>query len=126
MHAAAGLCAGLPWAGLPLAAAIFLMFLLLGVAVAWRVALLRSGRSPAHLELAPDGGFELELRDGTLVRGGPGPRHVTRYWVALRCGRPAGGAVLVVADMLPADAFRRLRLWALWSGDPAGRNAAPA
>ena len=126
LHATAGLCAGLPWAGPALAAAIFLMFLLFGALVSWRIALLRAGRSPARIELAPDGGLMLELQDGTVVPGRPGPRHVTRHWVALRCGNAPGGAILVVADMLPADAFRRLRLWALWSGASATGNAAPA
>jgi len=113
-HAAAGLCAGVPWAPRSLAAAIFLLFLLLGTLLAWRIALLGANRSPAQVELGPDGGCELTLRNGTQVRIAPGARHVTRYWVALPCDMLPGGALLVVGGMLAPDDFRRLRLWALW------------
>jgi hypothetical protein len=45
-------------------------------------------------------------------------RYVTRYVVALPLGRPLSRTLLVTADMLGREEFRRLRLWALWNRLP--------
>lgn len=64
------------------------------------------------------------LRSGaTLEAGKDAPRHVTRLWVIVPAGRAPTRRLLVTADMLAPEEFRRLRVWALW-GSIAGQ--APA
>jgi hypothetical protein len=109
--AAAAVLAVLPGpAGAALAAALAA----LGAAAAWARALHRSRASVRALELAGDE-ILLELRDGRRVAAGPGAApHVGRFMVALALRRPVRRTLLVTRDMLGADEFRRLRLWALW------------
>ena len=101
-------------AGLALAAA----FLALGAATAWSRALLRAARSVRAIEI---GGATpvFRLADGAEVAAPVAARrYVTRYVVALPVGRPLRRTLLVSADMLGSEEFRRLRLWALWNRLP--------
>jgi hypothetical protein len=101
-------------AGLALAAGFFL----LGTAAAWARALHRAPASVRALELSGNE-IVLGLRDGRRVAVELGERrHVSRFMVTLPVRRPLRRTVLVTRDMLPAPAFRRLRLWALWGKLP--------
>jgi hypothetical protein len=104
-------------AGLILAGSL----LALGAAAAWSRALLRSKVSPRALEI---GGEEIVLH----LAGGASfavelaaRRYVTRFIVALPIRRPVRRTILVTRDMLDGDAFRALRVWALWGRLPAAR-----
>jgi hypothetical protein len=101
-------------AGVALAAAV----LLLGIAAAWGRALHGSSASVRAIELSGNE-ITLELRDGRRVSAELGPsRHVSRFIVTLPVRRPLRRTVLVTRDMLRAEEFRRLRLWALWGKVP--------
>jgi hypothetical protein len=115
--AAACLLAAVPgWAGPALAAALAA----LGLAAAWSRALLRSPRSPRALVLGD--GLKVELLSGRTCAGELGSaRHVSRFMVTLPLGRRT---FLVSRDMLGAEEFRRLRLWALWGRLPRRSVAA--
>ena len=110
--AAAAVLAAMPgWAGLALAAALAA----LGLAAAWSRALLRSPDSPRVLVLGPEV-MEVETANGQTrsARTGAGG-HVSRFMVTLPLGHRT---ILVSADMLGREEFRRLRLWALWGRLP--------
>jgi len=117
LHALAGasLAALLPGAwGLPAAAAL----LGLGAVLAWRGALLRAASSVRALEMA---GQRLEVRLASGERFAAElaeRRYVGRYLVVLPLRRPVRRTVLVTRDMLDAQSFRRLRIWALWGKLP--------
>jgi hypothetical protein len=99
-------------------AALALAFLALGAAAAWSRALLRAASSVRAIEL---GGATpvFRLADGAeLAAPVAARRYVTRYVVALPLGRPLRRTLLVSADMLGVEEFRRLRLWALWNRLP--------
>ncbi|MGE0875738.1 MAG: protein YgfX [Burkholderiales bacterium] len=121
IHAVAGACVLVAWPGLP-GGAVALLFCALGIAVAWRVALLRGPASIRSLELTDTGEGSASLGGGARLALAASPRHVTRFWVIVPAGQPAR-RLLVASDMLSADQFRRLRVWALWGGIAA---AAPA
>jgi hypothetical protein len=120
LHAAAAgaLAAALPgMPGAALAAGLFA----LGLAAAWSRALLGARASPHALELAELQGF-VELRSGErLAAAVRAPRHVSRFLVALALPRRT---ILVSRDMLGAESFRNLRLWALWGRLPRRAVAA--
>jgi hypothetical protein len=61
-------------------------------------------------------------RDWVPIAGAP--RYVSRWLVILPASGPEGQVrrLLVTRDMLPAEPFRRLRIWALWGA--AARPAA--
>ena len=100
------------------------LFAALGVAAAWSRALLRTVSSVRAIEL---GGaqpvFELASGDSFAAEVSE-RRYVTRYLVALpyrrsaTARRPLSRTLLVTADMLGAQEFRRLRIWALWNRLP--------
>jgi len=117
LHAAAAACAAavLPGiAGAALAAAL----LALGLASAWTRALLRSGASVRAIELEGAEGT-LELWNGErLAAPVAGRRYVSSLAVALAFGAPLRRTVFVSRDMLSAESFRLLRLWALWGKLP--------
>ena len=93
-------------------------FVLLGTAAAWARALHGSRASVRALELAADGAL-VELKDGQRLAAELGSsRYVTRFIVALPLRRPLRRTVLVTRDMLSAEEFRRLCLWALWGKLP--------
>jgi hypothetical protein len=117
LHAAAAICVALvvPGAGGTVAA---IFFLLLGLAAAWARGLLASTKSPRALELA-EGGLTVELKDGSRFQAALAERrHVSRFVVTLPLVRPVRRTLLVTRDMLGAEEFRRLRLWALWGRLP--------
>ena len=103
------------WLGYAAAALI----LALGAAAAWDRALLGSGSSPRALEIQPSGEAYCLFADGKscAIASRPGSA-VTRYWVSLRLRSPWRRSLLLVEGMLPRDAFRLLRLWALWGRLP--------
>lgn len=114
----------------PWGAAAGILILLLGVATAWRRALLNGNTAARALVVNAEGGLMLRYADGRLqparASGGIG---VTRWWVALRPRSGGGEAFLVPAGMLPPARHRLLRLWALWGKLPesaAGPQYAPA
>jgi len=118
LHTGAAMCLliVLPgYAGISLA----LLILALGGATARDRALLRAPSSVCALELAGDGAATLELADGRRLAGRVSPRrHVGGGWVVLPVSGGTRRSVLVFRDMLPAAAFRALRLWALWGRVP--------
>ena len=104
--------------GYALAAAL----LALGAAAAWARALHGSRRSLRAIELSANE-MILELRDATRCAAEPGARrHVSRAMVALQLRSPVRRTILVTRDMLDADSFRQLRLWALWGKLPGDRR----
>ncbi len=103
--------------GLP-GAALTAGVLALGIAAAWARALHRSPASVRAIELSGNE-MTLELKDGRRLLTQLGAsRHVSRFMVTLPVRRPVRRTVLVTRDMLPAEEFRRLRLWALWGKLP--------
>jgi len=118
LHALAAACLVLVvpgLAGVALAAAL----LALGVASARLRALLRSPSSVRCVEL--DGtGATIELADGRSYAVQISERrHVSRFTVSLPLRRPARRTLLITRDMLSADSFRLLRIWALWGKLPS-------
>jgi hypothetical protein len=117
LHAAAGACAlvVLPRAaGAPIAAGL----LALGAIAAWRVALLRASSSVRVLELDGPQAF-VQLAGSERLAAEVAPRrYVGRLLVTLPLRRPVRRTILVTRDMLGADSFRRLRIWALWGRLP--------
>jgi hypothetical protein len=101
--------------GLALAGA----FVALGIAVAWRRALLRSPQSVRSIEAGERGEVVLELARGERLSAAVAERrYVSRWMVTLPVRRPARQTILVTRGMLGEAAFRRLRLWALWGKVP--------
>jgi hypothetical protein len=117
LHAAAATCIALvlpEGGGMVLA----VLFLLLGLAAAWARGLLASTKSPRALELA-ESELTVELKDGSRFAAVLAERrHVSRFVVTLPLVRPVRRTLLVTRDMLGAEEFRRLRLWALWGRLP--------
>jgi hypothetical protein len=102
----------------PLGVALAIAFVALGAAAAWSRALLGAGSSVRAIELGgPEAVFEL-ANGARLVAPVAARRYVTRYLVALPLGGELRRTLLVSADMLGAEEFRRLRLWALWNRLP--------
>ena len=105
--------------GLLLAAAL----LALGAAAAWSRALLRSGDAVRAIEIGK-GAVGFRLANGETVYAEVAERrYVSRFVVMLPLGRPLSRTLLVGADMLGAQEFRHLRIWALWNRLPAARHA---
>ena len=116
LHAAAAGCVLAVQPGLA-AALLAVALFLLGLAAAWSRALLRSRASVRALEISGPA-LTLELAGGERVAAEVGERrYVSRLAVTLPLRRP-WRTILVSADMLPADDFRRLRIWALWGRLP--------
>ncbi len=94
------------------------LLLVLGFVAAWSRALLAAASSVHALEI---GGEQpvVELADGERFAAEVATRrYVTRYVVALPFTRPFRRTLLVTADMLGREEFRRLRIWALWKKLP--------
>jgi len=91
----------------------------LGIATAWDRALLRARRSVRGFEIQGPGRIVLELSDdGRLAVPVGSRRWVSAHLVALPIAAPRRRTLLIAGDMLDPDAFRRLRLWALWGQLP--------
>lgn len=117
LHAAAAACVFAVVEGYA-GTALTLAVLALGIAAAWARALHGSGSSVTAVEISPSG-MILELRNGRRFDAELGPsRHVSRLLVTLPLRRPMRRTILVTRDMLRAEEFRRLRLWALWGKLP--------
>lgn len=92
----------------------------LGAVTAWDRALLRSARSARVLELYPGAKAALVLADGSRLEASVAVRrNVSPWWVTLPLDGHARRTLLLARDMLPADDFRRLKIWALWGRVPA-------
>jgi hypothetical protein len=123
-HAAAGAAA---WISIPGAAglAIAVLAMAAGAVATHGRALLLAPDSPSSLAFSAAG--ELRIVDRIGRDWAPvahAPRYVSRWLVILPASGPAGRVrrLLVTRDMLPAEPFRRLRIWALWGG--AAQSAA--
>ena len=122
LHAAAAACllAALP--SLPGLAGALPVFGA-GLWSAWSRALLRAPSSVRSLRAAGDA-LELGLADGRAILVEPAPRrYVGRFLVLVRVRRPVRRTIIVTRDMLGAESFRRLRVWALWGKLPAASPA---
>lgn len=123
VHGLGAACAVLvlpaPW-GVALGAALAA----LGLAAAWDRALLRGACAVRAIEPCGPEQATIELRNGERfsVRIS-GRRSVNRFWLALPVRLRRRRTLLVTADMLEREAFRTLRLWALWGKAP---GAVPA
>jgi hypothetical protein len=117
LHATAAVCVLLV---LPSTAGAMLAgcLMALGLAAAWSRALLRSPASVRVLEVSGSQ-VTLELASGERIACQPaGRRYVSRFMVTLPLRPPARRTLLITGDMLENDAFRRLRIWALWGKLP--------
>ncbi len=125
-----GLAAAVLIALLPLSQGTLGAFLLLVLAafVVRSKALLIAPGSPRALLPGPDAAMAIDLRSGEEVSGAVLERRfVSRWLVILDLASPGGRRTILVArDMLDPEAFRRLRLWALWGTIPAGGVKIPA
>ncbi len=118
LHASAAACvlAALPGVHGSLIGAALLV---LGALAAWHRALLRSPSSVRALELEGPA-LTVTLASGAAWRAEVGPRrYVGRWVVTLALRGPVRRTLLVTRDMLGAESFRSLRVWALWGRLPA-------
>jgi hypothetical protein len=117
LHAAAA-ASVLAVLGTAMGYALGAALLALGLAAAWARALLGSRASVRALELS-NTEMAVELKSGQRFVAEVGERrHVGRFMVTLPVRRPVRRTILVSRDMLQAEEFRRLRLWALWGELP--------
>jgi len=69
---------------------------------------------------AAGGSAMMELATGERVAARLAERrYASRLMVGLPLSTPRRRTLLVTRDMLPADSFRRLRVWAIWGRLPA-------
>jgi hypothetical protein len=116
-HAAAAAAAYRVVPGL-IGAALAAALLALGAATAWSRALLRASSAVRAMEIGATQPV-FQLASGERFTADVGARrYVTRYMVVLPLARPLSSTLLVTADMLGAQEFRRLRIWALWNRLP--------
>ena len=90
----------------------------LGAATAWDRALLRGVRAPRIIELRGDGAAGVESASGWRCPVAGGGGRAGRRWVIIALQGASRRSLLVTQDMLDAESFRRLRLWALWGRLP--------
>lgn len=99
--------------------ALALLLVALGLASARDRALLRARGSVRGFVLDPPNDIVLELGHQAGVRSRVARRRwVSAHLVVLPLTLPRRRTLLVTADMLDPEAFRRLRLWALWGQLP--------
>lgn len=103
---------GLRWALLALIAAA-------SVESLERVARLRSPRAVRRFQVQRDGAIEVETASGARLEGRLRPGSFVAPWlVIVRWRRPGAlrdSTILVLPDMAPAEALRRLRVLLRWS-----------
>ena len=122
-HAAAAVAAYMAIPG-AMTAILSALLLVLGIATAWSRALLAASTSIRVIEVGTERPA-IELTSGErFVAEVASRRYVTRYLVALPLRSPSRRTLLVTADMLDPQEFRRLRIWALWNRLPSERNVA--
>jgi hypothetical protein len=125
VHAAAVVAVLTAMPGIP-GTGLGLVLLLVGARASWNRGLLRGSASVRVLEIAEDGSLTAELAGGRRVPGAASARrHLGPWWVVVPLAAWPWAA-LVVGGMLAPDAFRRLRIWALWGRLPVAANAAGA
>jgi len=116
-HAAAAVAAYIAVPG-AMTAALSALLLFLGSATAWSRALLAGGASIKVIEIGTERPA-IELASGERFAAEVAQRrYVTRYLVVLPLRGPSRRTLLVTADMLDPEEFRRLRIWALWNRLP--------
>lgn len=118
VHGGAGVCAG---ALVPGAMGMLLGVLVaaLGFAATWDRALLRGRRSLRALQIGDKDSVTLELANTERVALRISPRrYVSGLVVVLLATSSMHRTIVVARDMLDADSFRTLRLWALWGRVP--------
>ncbi|MEJ2173619.1 MAG: hypothetical protein P8Y76_01545 [bacterium] len=99
--------------------ALALLLVALGLASAWDRALLRARGSVRGFVLEPPNDIVLELGHQARARSRVAARRwVSAHLVVLPLSLAGRRSLLVTADMLDPEAFRRLRLWALWGQLP--------
>jgi hypothetical protein len=99
--------------------ALAALLTLLGIAAARDRALLRGPGSIRGFALEGPGDISLELaRGGQVSSRVRARRWVSAQIVVLPLALPRRRTLLVTSDMLAPEAFRRLRLWALWGQIP--------
>lgn len=99
--------------------ALALLLVALGGVTARDRALLRAQGSIRGFTLEGAETLLLDLHGGGQLRSPVGARRwVGVHFVALPLALPRRRTVIVSADMLAPEAFRRLRLWALWGRLP--------
>ena len=125
VHLAAGFCLWLAVGG-AVGLALAALLPALGAAAAWNRALLRGRHAPHAIVLGTGGQARVELAGGGRCAAAAGRRSVGRYWVSFPLDAASPGVVLIAADMLGAQEFRLLRLWALWGQVPGVAYAQPA
>lgn len=123
-HLAAAACLWLIVTG-PAGVALAALAAGLGVATAWDRALLRGARAPRIIELRGDGRASVESANGWRCPVAGGGGRAGRRWAIVALQGASRRNLLITGDMLDAESFRRLRLWALWGRLPgAGAVAA--
>ena len=121
-HGAAAIAAYIAVPG-SMSALLSALLLLLGIAAAWSRALLAARASIRVIEIGAESpAVELASGERFAVEVAQ-RRYVTRYLVALPLRGPFRRTLLVTADMLAPEEFRRLRVWALWNRLPRARLA---
>jgi hypothetical protein len=126
LHAAAGTCIALLWFG-PAGIVLGLLVCGLGLAAARDRALLRGGRSPRALRLEGKDCLGLESANAGLSPFRlDARRYVSGLLVVLTGNGPVRRTIVVTGDMLDPEAFRLLRLWALWGRLPHAAPLPPA
>jgi len=99
--------------------AVAALLIALGLATAWDRALLRARGSVREFSLEGPQEVLLVLHGKGRARSRVGARRwVGARLVVLPLALPTRRALLVAGDMLGAEDFRRLRLWALWGRLP--------
>jgi len=117
-HSAAAVAAYLAVPG-AMTALLSALLLVLGIVTAWSRALLAAATSIKVIEVGgPHTAVELASGERFVAEVAQ-RRYVTRYLVALPLRGPSRRTLLVTADMLDPEEFRRLRIWALWNRLPA-------
>lgn len=106
-----------------LAAAIAFLVVALGLEAMQRVALLRGPYAVRALRMQRNGEIEVECASGARHEGHIAPGCFVAPWLVVvrwrRSGARRDATVLLLPDMAPADALRRLRVLLRWSrGDP--------
>ena len=100
-------------------AVLSVLLLVLGIVTAWSRALLASRASIRAIEIG-GGQPVVELASGDRLGADVASRrYVTRFVVVLPLRTPFRRTLLVTADMLDPQEFRRLRIWALWNRLPS-------
>ena len=118
LHGAAAVCALL---AMPDALGVLLAALLaaLGASTARSRALLRARTSVRVLELQGRRASVTLAGGDTLTGEVAERRYVSRLAVSFSLRHPVRRTLLITRDMLDADSFRSLRIWALWGRLPA-------